>query len=215
MPKPSPAVRRRLLGRPLDTILAGASHVAVLRVLAPTRAGATGREIARQAGIDPHSALDALAALEQAGLVRRQTAGRAYLFTLNRNHYLWQKALNVLFPSERSFQDEVIRVIESKLKNKVVSAAIFGSTSRGEDRPESDLDLCLIVENRKDEERALALAGKASPEVYERFGRHLAPLVFSREAFRRRLRSKDSLARSILADAIHVTGQDLRKLARG
>src|SRR6476469_5143846 len=59
----------------------------VLNVLAGTTRPLTGREIARLARRPSHSGvLDALNRLAEHGLVDREEAGRAFLFTLNREH---------------------------------------------------------------------------------------------------------------------------------
>src|SRR5262245_2633403 len=87
------------LNRPLNYVFAAPSQIAVLRVLRNVT-GATGREVARRAGITPKAAHDALARLERARIVQREGAGRAYLFRLNRRHRLVERALLPLLDEE-------------------------------------------------------------------------------------------------------------------
>ncbi len=61
-----------IIHRPLDHILSARSQIAVLRVLLDSAHGLTGREIARQAGMNHQACIEALSRLETLGLLRRQ-----------------------------------------------------------------------------------------------------------------------------------------------
>ena len=212
MPKPSRLSRRRLLVRPLDTLLASGSHIAVLRVLDPTAVGATGREIARLAGIDPHSALNALSLLEGSGLVRRRAAGRANLYALNRAHRLWKKGISPLLAAERAFSKEIREAIAARLRRHVVAAAIFGSAARGEEGPDSDLDLCLIVALAAQKEAALAAAAELSGEMADETGLHLSPIAFTIKEFKRMRRDGNALMTEIVDEAVTIVGRHPKAL---
>jgi predicted nucleotidyltransferase len=115
----------------------------VLSVLAGTTRALTGREIARLLDRPSHSGvLDALNRLTQQGLVDRQEAGRALLFTLNREH-LAAPAAEVL-AGMRSELLNRLRIAIGSWEIAPVHVSLFGSAARGEGDAESDIDLFIV-----------------------------------------------------------------------
>src|ERR1700689_3504474 len=102
----------------------------VLAVLAGTTRPLTGREIARLTGRTSHrGVLEVLHRLVEHGLVERQEAGRALLFTLNREH-LAAPAVEVI----AGMRAELLRRIRNTVsawKVEAIHVSIFGSTARG------------------------------------------------------------------------------------
>lgn len=115
----------------------------VLAVLAGSRRPMTGREIARLTGRTSHrGVLDVLARLVEHGLVDREEAGRALLFTLNREH-LAAPAVDVL----AGMRVELLRRIREAVgawEIEPLHASLFGSTARGEGDTDSDIDLFVV-----------------------------------------------------------------------
>lgn len=119
----------------------------VLRVLAGTSLGLTGREVAAMTGRRSHSGvLDVLHRLTAQGLVKRVKLNRGYLFALNRDHVA-AEAVELLMNLRTKFFDDVRRAI-TKWEVPAVHASIFGSTARGDGDAESDIDV-LIVRPRR------------------------------------------------------------------
>jgi len=205
----------KYLARPLDTLLATPSHIAVLRALRDTAAGATGRAIAREAHVAPQAALDALGRLESVGVVRRQAAGAAYLFVLNRRHRLVRDGLLALLDAERKFRSALDATLRKGFHGSVTAAAVFGSVARGEETASSDLDVCLIVENAAGRERALARSGELAAQVAEEFGIRLAPIAYSLKGLVSKHRKGDSLVRNIVSDGRSFLGPPLAEIVRG
>jgi Nucleotidyltransferase domain len=118
-------------------------HGDVLIVLAGTTRPLTGREVARLAGRHGHSGvLDVLNRLTEHGLVDRQEAGRALLYTLNREH-LAAPAVQLL----AGIRAELRRRITQMLDEWAITplhASMFGSAARGDGDARSDIDLFLV-----------------------------------------------------------------------
>ncbi|HEY5943152.1 MAG TPA: nucleotidyltransferase domain-containing protein [Solirubrobacterales bacterium] len=115
----------------------------VLAVLAGTTKPLTGREIARLVGRPSHSGVIAvLERLVDQGIVDREEAGRAFLFTLNREH-LAAPAVDLL----ADLREELLRRIRDTVDGwgvKAMHLSLFGSAARGEGGTESDIDLFVI-----------------------------------------------------------------------
>jgi hypothetical protein len=115
----------------------------VLAVLAGTTRPLTGREIARLAGRRSHSGvLDVLNRLSEHGLVERQEAGRALLFTLNREH-LSAPAVELLAGMRAELLSRVGTAV-GQWKIQPVHVSLFGSTARGDGDTSSDIDLLVV-----------------------------------------------------------------------
>ncbi|GAC1404379.1 MAG: hypothetical protein NVSMB52_18200 [Chloroflexota bacterium] len=115
----------------------------VLNVLAGTSRPLTGREVSRLVGRMSHSGVrEVLNRLSLHGLVHRQEAGRALLFTLNREH-LAAPAVTIL----AGMQAELLRRLRQRIENwnvAPVHASIFGSAARGDGNVRSDIDLFIV-----------------------------------------------------------------------
>lgn len=115
----------------------------VLSVLSGTTRPLTGRETARLLGRRTHSGvLDALNRLTEQGLVDREEAGRAFLFTLNREH-LAAPAVDLIAQMRGEFFDRLARQVDS-WEIPAAHVSLFGSVSRGEGDTNSDIDLFVV-----------------------------------------------------------------------
>jgi DNA-binding transcriptional ArsR family regulator len=125
----------RLLSHPLDG--------SVLTALAATTRPLTGREVARVApeGSQP-GVSKALGRLVEAGLVDRQEAGNALLYSLNRDHVATPAAI-ALVEASATLIDRIGTQID-RWKRPPVHASIFGSVARGEAEATSDIDLLVV-----------------------------------------------------------------------
>ena len=84
---------------PLNAVFSAPCHVAILRAL--YRASpASGRRIAREAGVNHQACADGLRRLERLGLVSREVLGRTHAFTLGVGHPVVDQLLVPLFREE-------------------------------------------------------------------------------------------------------------------
>lgn len=138
------------LARPY-TVISPTLDPGVLSVLAGTSRPMTGREIARLLGRRSHSGvLDTLNRLTEHGLVDREEAGRAFLFTLNREH-LAAPAVDHLAQLRSALFDRLTQLIDS-WQIAPVHVSLFGSVARGEGDTHSDIDLFVVRPKRVDSE---------------------------------------------------------------
>lgn len=115
----------------------------VLNTLAHTTRPLTGREVARLVGRESHEGIrEALNRLTAQGLVDRQEAGRALLFTLNRDH-LATPAVAIL----AGMRSELLKRLRGRIESWQIapmSASMFGSAAREDGNIESDIDLFIV-----------------------------------------------------------------------
>ena len=188
-----------------ETLLASPARLAVLRVLlhAPDHER-TGRAIARAAGLSATWASETLGDLEGLGLVRRRTVPPADLWRLNREHALVAEVQHVLDMDRRAWA-QMRNTLQPLLRRPGVDTAVlYGSTARREERPDSDVDLFIVVQD----EEAKAAVRKAAPSLSlkfaRRFGNPLQVIVYTKRELRRKRGLP--LVESIRRDGIVLKG---------
>ncbi len=170
------------LARPLDAAMAHGSRVATLRVLHSSPDGLSGRQVARQGGINHQSAALALRALEKLGLVEKRVYDRAILWRLDKRKYLFREMLRALFEGEARFATELVTRIRSALRDRADHVVIVGAAAKGRLAPGAPLELLVLCETgrRRGLHEALNLLER---ELDEDFGVPLkASVLGKREA---------------------------------
>lgn len=163
-----------------DDVFRNRSHVRVLRALyrLPEGLAASGREIARRAGVSHPTAFEALDLFVDVGLavVGRGPVQDAYV--LNRDHIL-AASVAACFEIESEAGHELARFVRDRipaLTDKVRSATLFGSVVWGGSSTTSDVDLAVSCAAADVEEVESAMA-ELSDEVQRRFGNRLSTLI--------------------------------------
>lgn len=203
------------LRRPLDGVFAAPSHLALLRTLAESAQGASGRELARLAGLSHQASINALVRLQAMGLVRRVGRGRTYLYTLNTEHVLFTRLLRPLLEGERGVFRDILKTVEQAVAPHCLSATVFGSVARGSERRVSDFDLLLVLRHGQDRDRITRMLSDLAPKLSRTWGLRLNPLIFTATQVRRRLRGGHPLFTAAIRDGILLAGLPLREVGRG
>lgn len=146
---PVPSQTQSHLRHPLTALLGSAGHVRVVRALATDRAPQSAPQLAATAGLTPQGTRGVLDVLARQRLVKAFGLGRTQLYELNAAHPL-ASSLAALFQDEQRRWDALLSSIREVLeRHGAVSAAwLYGSVARGEDAPESDLDIALVVRSQ-------------------------------------------------------------------
>ncbi len=199
----------------LDHVFSTWSHIAVLRVLKDVLHPLSGREVARQAGMNHRSCLRALSALEELRLVTRQRGGRDHFFTMNRQHRLLHDGILPLLEVEAEFANSVGSALSRNLRRDVTSLILFGSVARREETPSSDLDLCLIVPTSATKQKALEKVHALAPAVLRLYGIRISPLAYSVQEFRRAARQHRPPVREIISEGRVLAGASLKEVLDG
>lgn len=203
------------LRRPLDAVFAAPSHIAVMRVLSETPHGASGRELARLAGLSHQASNNALVRLEALGLVRRVGRGRTFLYTLNTEHALFNRLLRPLLEEERGLFRDILKTVEQAVAPHCLSATVFGSVARGSEGPVSDFDLLLVLRHGQKRDQITRILSDLAPKLSRTWGIRLNPIIFTATQVRRHIRGGHPLSTAAIRDGIPLTGLPLREVARG
>lgn len=197
--------------RPLDWLFAAPSHIGVLRAIKDAPEGMSGRAVARAAGLNHEACRMALVRLETLGIVTRILTDRTQLVRLNRANELVSRGLLPLFRTESELKEEVYSLIRRTFRGCAKTVTVFGSVARGEERPESDMDLLIVIAG-KDDDAVHERASDLRAAVLRRYGIEISPLVVTLRHARAKARAGNVLYADIAAhgfDLLHERFKDL------
>lgn len=195
-----------LLHRYLEQVLGSKVSIILLRTMVNYKGKIfTIRGLAEEAKVSPNETALVIHGLEKFGIVKIQPIGRAYQLELNEESYLLKKIIEPILKAERNTIDELVQVLRQHLDTKkIISAAVFGSVTKGEEKIDSDIDL-LVISN--DDEHAIAQISNASEQVFSVFHGSLSPIIFSDKEFK--AKRKGSLVQSIIDNHILICGKKI------
>ncbi len=186
----------------LDYVLGSTSRLRVVKLLVELpEKEFTGREIARLLAMSHSSVLEALRVLTDHGLATERVLGRAHVFRVNRDFFLYTILAN-LFRSERNQRRQIAEIIWTSLATSSVSVILFGSRARGAARRRSDVDLLVISKDVNEAESALS---RLRAQLRRNYGLELDAKVLTVGQLRSKLGApfvKDALAEGVLVGGI-------------
>jgi predicted nucleotidyltransferase len=191
----------------VESILGTRGRVQVLRVLNGVRVPLNAAQIARHAGLTRAAAAAALGDLENMGLVLGSQVGWARAYLLERDNEYVRRIVAPVFSGEESIPEALESDLLHALDDVCSTVVIFGSYARGEQRPDSDVDVVLIS---TDPASAKAVDERYADLVVEfahRGGANLSALIYTpREAAALQDRSPGLFA-ELVKDALLVKGE--------
>lgn len=140
-PPPQSALRY-----PVNDLLGTPGNVRLLRELFRHGGQLTAPQLAARTGMTAQGVRFTLAALEQTGAVDSAGSARTRLYSARRGFPL-ATALDALFRDEEERHTAVMAAITEAVQRDgdIRAAWLYGSAARGEDRPDSDLDLVIAT----------------------------------------------------------------------
>jgi predicted nucleotidyltransferase len=170
----------------------------------------SGRQVARQAGINHQTCAVALGRLEELGVVRRQGSGQSQLFQLNRENLLVRDLLIPLLRKERDVFPRVVRRLAELTTGRCVRALVFGSVARGEEQTGSDLDLLLIADGPPGQASTRQAADQVRASLAKEWGLRVNAIVLTQRVVEARRKRKDALITNILREGIEIEAHRVR-----
>ena len=154
----------------LNAILANRSHLMVLRALFHADHAMTGRAVERLTGLSNRGTMIALAALVDARAVFREIRGRAHHYTLNRSHYLVDKALRPAFDAEELFWGDLARTVRKIVKPRPLAVVATGPLAREEADYGGRLMLTMLFPSGRGRIMSLASIRTLADTIRDRYG---------------------------------------------
>lgn len=175
----------------------------ILAVLGSAAGPFSGRQIHRL--VNDHSEAGirkALDRLVKQGIVLRERVGNTYLHSLNRDHLAADAicAISQLREAAFALMSETLR----SFSQPPLLAAVFGSTARREERPDSDLDLLLVPPPGADEEVWQQEVSSFTGKISRATGNDVRVLELSRSELW--VASNDALRNELVREAIILLG---------
>ena len=195
-----------LLHRYLEEVLGNKISITLLRTMINYKGKIfTVRGLAEQAKVTPNEAALTIHDLERLGIVKIQPVGRAYQLDLNKKSYILNKIIEPIIESEKNTLTEILGLLKKHLDTKkIITAVIFGSVVKRQEKIDSDIDL-LVVSN--DREHAIAQISEATEQIFSIFHGSISPIIFAEKEFK--TKQKESLIRSIIDNHILICGKSI------
>jgi hypothetical protein len=196
----------------LDEVFSTWSHIAILRIFMDASHPLSGREIARLSHMNHRSCLHALTRLEHIGFVNRNRGGRDHLFSINREHRLWNEGVLPLLEIERRHLGRVAKRLRKELLMHVESAILYGNSILKQDTHDPSVDLCIVMNNKITEKEIRSHLNIIAPILWKRYGVRLHAVVLTEADFARKAKRRQAPLPAILEDGQVITGKTLQEL---
>jgi len=187
----------------------------VLVALAATTLPRTGRELARLTDRSHTGVQHALDRLVESGLVLRTEAGRAFIYSLNRDHLL-APAVEVM----AGVRWELVERLRNAIGGWTVQplhTSLFGSFARGEGNAASDIDLLVVRAKEIEAEDALwrDQLDRLAEQVHRWTGNNAGIAEIAEADLPHLRRERPPVVEEVVDQAIDLRGEPARKIFGG
>lgn len=163
-------------------ILNSKTKVKIIRFLLTHEASMSEREIASILKVSHMSVNRTMRELADLNFVDFITVGNAHLWKVNRKSYAF-RMLSILIEGLSDIKNPIedlknmlIKNIPKPLAKRVV---LYGSVAKAMEKVDSDIDIFILVSNKKDKEKIEPAIEKTSNLCFEIYGNRLAPYILT------------------------------------
>ena len=163
----------------------------VFRELFASQEGVHLRELERRIGVNSRQIARELHALRDAGIVVPRRLGNLILYQFNRDSPIYQE-IQSLIRKTLGLAD-VLRTALEPFSGRIELAYVFGSYAKGEERPQSDIDLLIVGHvSRRELSPAIRAVGAT-------LGREISTTLYSSGEYRTALGDDNSFVHRVHA----------------
>lgn len=152
----------------------------MLRTLWGLRVPVTAADVARRTRMTHPAASATLRALSELGLIESAPAGRGHTYWMDRENIYVDRMLDPVFSAEGEMPELLLAELQRLLEPLSVSAVLYGSYARGDQTPDSDIDVVVVVEDTPAKTRIATALADLADEFENRFGARLSPIIYDR-----------------------------------
>lgn len=197
----------------LEAVLGKRSNISILRALLEHEKGLTGRQIGELSGLSHRACNMSVNSLVDEGVIKAQRVGKAILYTIASDNVFVASGLIPLLRLEAS----ILEVLKKELADNldypgIASVVLFGSITRGEERANSDIDVCVVVDKAKTRDSVLALEDNLQYEIGRAFGNQISFYCLPQADFIDRFKAHDPLIVQIVESGTLVSGKNPKEL---
>lgn len=174
------------------------------------------RELVKESKLSVGAVHKYLNEFEKEKIVRTEKKGKIRLIKIDLSNPLTTKMLELLEIrnmenfKQRDFNnwrivDNLTTKLKERLRDNLLMLVLFGSVARGMVRRTSDIDILIVV---KDKKRAERVVDSAISEIYS-YGREIVPLVINLHEFRDGIKGAMEFYQTLKRDKLIFYGESL------
>jgi predicted nucleotidyltransferase len=190
----------------IEQVFGSRGRVAVLRCLAGVSVPMSIRQVAAQAGLSHVSAADALDTLVEMGLVACSTTGRSRIHWLERRNLYVDRVVLPAMAAESGLPEALLGELRAIVPDDAISAILYGSYARGDQRSDSDVDLLVVMADDAGVARALARVDADSARLAACLGAHVNALGYALAEAAGLLSTGDNFMDGVVRDGVVLRG---------
>lgn len=186
-------------------------YLGIAAVLRESLEGVSGRGLAALLKASTFKVHHALKFLSAQGILKTTVVGKSHLYRLNHDHILVQKVILPLLDFQENIYSGLGKEIMARLKPRPLSIILYGSMARGEEEPDSDIDLFLVYKNPRK-------VGRISENelwmeiVTRRYGNFVSVRRGTIDQLQERYKERDALMRNIVKEGKVIAGLSITEL---
>jgi len=140
----------------------------------------SGREMARLLNISASRVLEVLELFRRNAVVNRDTVGRASQWGLNKESVVVEEVSSLINVERKIYMELKSKIYETLIREKSIQKVVlYGSVARKREKPESDIDVFILVTTKKDKELAAELVSKLNKYLLPRYGNVISESIYS------------------------------------
>ena len=158
------------------------TKLTIVRFLIDHRASMSEREISSVLNVSHMSINRTMRELAEANFVYNTVVGRTHIWKVNRKSYAYEvlsKIIKTIDTSSAPIEDLKKTILQNfpvKMTKKII---LFGSVSKSSEDSRSDIDVFILVKNRKYKDEIDPYIEKLSLKCLDKYGNVLSPYVLT------------------------------------
>ncbi len=126
------------------------------------------------------------------------------MYSLDQDNIIFTRVLSPAFELEEDLLGEVASIFSDEIGQDLLAIILFGSVARGEEIPNSDLDLVLVFSDEVDLSVKEDDVSEASLRVAKHFGNQVSAVSVTSSEYERKKNARRGLWREIAETGILI-----------